>query len=178
MCHLSPCFSVLPMLLLWHYKTHWPSDTAPVLLRGCYATLTSWSTASATDLKECFLLSGVFHLALLPGFFKPSLRVGSSTSKLAGLHADIRNIAPIQLFVWIITIRKRFICGKFYLMARACQSQNISLHEEVVLQNIRLHGELVLWNNSLTVCLFHHRGTLNTGFFRDLNSLHSRGVCY
>ena len=30
-------------------------------------------TASATDLRECFLLSAVFYLALLPAFFKASL---------------------------------------------------------------------------------------------------------
>ena len=32
---------------------------------------------------------------------------GSSTSKLARLHVDFWNIAPIQLFVWITAIHKR-----------------------------------------------------------------------
>ena len=56
-------------------------------------------TASVTDLRERFLLSGVFYLTLLPAFFKAYLGAGSSISRLAGLHADLRNIAPAQLFV-------------------------------------------------------------------------------
>ena len=46
-------------------------------------------TVSATDLREHFLLSGVFYLTLLPAGFKASLGAGSSTSMLAGLHADL-----------------------------------------------------------------------------------------
>ena len=56
-------------------------------------------TASAKDLKEGFLFSGVFYLALLPAAFKAFLGAGSSTSKLAGLHADLQNIGPARLFV-------------------------------------------------------------------------------
>ena len=65
----SPCFLVLPMLIVWHYTTQWSSDTAPVLLTGHYAmpVVTWWSTTSATDLRV-FLLSGVFYLAVLPAF--------------------------------------------------------------------------------------------------------------
>ena len=66
-------------------------------------------TASATDLRERFLLSGVFYLALLPAVFKASLGAGSSTSRLAGLHGDLRTITPARLFVWITAIHKRFI---------------------------------------------------------------------
>ena len=55
-----------------------------------------WSTASATDLRER-LLSGVFYLTLLPASMKASLGAGSSTLMLAGLHADLRNIAPARL---------------------------------------------------------------------------------
>ena len=33
----SPCFLVLPMLLVWHYITQWSSGTSPVLLTRCYA---------------------------------------------------------------------------------------------------------------------------------------------
>ena len=40
-------------------------------------------------------------------WFNASLRAGSSTSKVAGLHADLWNIAPARLFVWITTIHKR-----------------------------------------------------------------------
>ena len=76
------------------------------LLSPCYLQDTmpcQWSssdfTLRATDLRERFLLSGIFYLTLLPAGFKASLGAGSSTSKLAGLHADLRNIVPAQLFV-------------------------------------------------------------------------------
>ena len=69
-CHVV--FLVLPMLLVWYYITQWSSGTAPVLLKGRYATpvVTWWSTSSATDLREHFLLSGVFYFALLPTFLQ------------------------------------------------------------------------------------------------------------
>ena len=51
------------------------------------------------DLREDFLLSDVFYLTLLPAGFKASLGAGSSTPKLAGLHDDLQNIAPVRLFV-------------------------------------------------------------------------------
>ena len=35
----------------------------------------------------------------LPASIKASLGAGSSTLMLAGLHADLRNIAPARLFV-------------------------------------------------------------------------------
>ena len=140
----SPCFLVLPMLLMWHYITQWSSGTAPVLLMGRYTVpvVTWWSTATAMDLRECFLLPGVFYLALLPafqGFPGP----GSSISKLAGLHADLRKIAPPHLIVWITTIHKIFICGRFYSRVKAGWPRNI-----------RLYGTLVLWNISFTETLF------------------------
>ena len=115
----SPCSLVLPMLLMWHYIIQWSSSTTPVLLTGHYAmsVVTWWSTASATDLREHFLLSSVFYLTLLP-FFQGFPGAVSSTSKLAVLHADLRNIVPARLFVWITTINKRFICGRFYLRAK------------------------------------------------------------
>ena len=66
----SPCFLVLPMLLVWHYATQWSSGTASVLLTGHYIMplVTWWFTTSATDLREHFLLSDIFYLALLPAF--------------------------------------------------------------------------------------------------------------
>ena len=76
------------------------------------------------DLRECFLLSGVFYLTLIPVGFKASLRVGSSTSKLAVLQVNLRNIAPAQLFVSITAIHKRFICGRFYLRFTAGRLRN------------------------------------------------------
>ena len=91
-------------------------------------------TASATDLREGFLLPGVFYLVLLPAAFKTSLVAGSSTSRLAGLHAVLQNIAPARLFVWITAIHKRFILVGFYLRARAGQSRNINLYRELFLR--------------------------------------------
>ena len=65
-----------------------------------------FGTASATDLRERFLLSGIFYLTFHPAGFRCLPGAGGSTSKLAGFHADLRNIAPAQLFVWITTIQK------------------------------------------------------------------------
>ena len=70
-----------------------------MLFTGCHAMLVVF--------ERVFLLSGVFYLTLLPAVFKVSLGASSSTSKLAGLHADLQNIAPARLFVWIKIIRKR-----------------------------------------------------------------------
>ena len=47
--------------------------------------------------RECY--GGVFCLTLLPASFKAYLGAGNSTSRLAGLHNDLRNIAPDRLFV-------------------------------------------------------------------------------
>ena len=95
-----------------------------MLLTGRHAmpVVIQWSTASATDLRERFLLSGVFfYLTLLPASFKASLGAGSSTSRLAGLHIDLRNIAPARVFVWITTIHKRVILYRLYLWFTAGQ---------------------------------------------------------
>ena len=73
----------------------------------CHVSGHPWSTTSATNLRKRFVPSSVFYLALLPAGLKPSLGAGSSTSKLAGFHADLRNIVQNRLFVWITTIHKR-----------------------------------------------------------------------
>ena len=52
------------------------------------------------------------YLTLFPASFKASLGAGSSTSRLVGLHADLRNIAPARRFVWITTIHKRVILSR------------------------------------------------------------------
>ena len=82
-----------------------------MLLTGPHAipVVIWWSTMSATDLRERFLLSGIFYLTPLPASFKASLGAGSSTSRLAGLHANLRIIASARLFVWITTIHKTVI---------------------------------------------------------------------
>ena len=84
-------------------------------------------TTSATDLRERFLLSGVFCLTLFAAFFKASLGAGSSTSRLAGLHADLcLNHSNPQ----------NFFLGRFYLSGRAGQSRNINIYVELALQNV------------------------------------------
>ena len=64
----------------------------PCYLRTPYHASGYLVTASPTDLEERFLLSGVFYLTLLSAGFKASLEAGSSTSKLAGLHADLLKV--------------------------------------------------------------------------------------
>ena len=125
----SPCFLVLLMLFAWHYTTHCPSSTAPVLHIGHYAmpVVTWWSTQVLRILESFFFALRRFYLhyvLLFQGFPATS----SSTSRLVGFHADLQIIAPGQPFVWITAICKRFRCGGFYLRARADQSQNINLH--------------------------------------------------
>ena len=133
----STRFLVLPMLLVWHYTTQWSTGEAPVLLMGHYVTpvVTWWSTASATDLRELFLLSSFFKLILFAAF-QGLPGASSSISRLAGLHADLWNLVPAQLFAWITAIHKRFICGRFYWRVRLGQSWEINLHRELILQNI------------------------------------------
>ena len=59
-------------------------------------------------LRRFFTLYSLLLFKAFPG-------AGSSTSKLAGFHADLRSTALARLYVSITTIRKRFICGRFYL---------------------------------------------------------------
>ena len=70
-------------------------------------------TATAMDLSECFLLSDVSYLTFIPTGFKVSL---GTTSKLAGLHADHRSIAPAWLFCLVTAIHKRdIVVGSIYV---------------------------------------------------------------
>ena len=81
--------------------------------------------------RALFTLRGV--LPCIPScFFQGFPGASISTSKSAGLHANIWNIALARLFVWITAIHNRFICGRFYLRAMAGQSQNIKLHRELI----------------------------------------------
>ena len=51
--------------------------------------------------RAFFYSQAFFYFTLLPAFFKASPGASSSTSRLAGLHADLWNIVPAQLFAWI-----------------------------------------------------------------------------
>ena len=93
------CHAVGNFVFWYHHVTY---------RRPCHAS-DHLVTASATALRERFLLPGVFYLTLLPAGFKASLGAGCLTSKLTGLHADLWNIAPAWLFVWIPTIHKKVI---------------------------------------------------------------------
>ena len=65
-------------------------------------------------LRERFLLSLVFYFTVLPAGFKGSLGADSSTYKLQRLHADLWNIAPSSLIVWITTIYKGVVLGGLF----------------------------------------------------------------
>ena len=127
----SPCFLILPMLLMWHHITQRQTIMSSLLLTGRHTTplVTWWCTLTATDLRERFLLSDVFYLTLLPAFSR--LPWGWQFNlKLAGLHADLRNIVLTQLFAWYTALHKRILHGRLYL-------------------NVRVNPELqILWNNT------------------------------
>ena len=83
------------------------------LVRSPLATYSSLCSTCVTYGTACHAIGE----QLLPAVFKASLGAGSSTSKLAGLHADLWNIAPTRLFVWMTAIHKRYT-SRFYLKAR------------------------------------------------------------
>ena len=74
--------------------------------------------------RQCYRFERAFFTLrpFLPctpsSFFKAYLGY-RSTSKLAGIHADLQNIAPVALFVCTASIYKRLICGSFFLRVRA-----------------------------------------------------------
>ena len=63
---------ISPMLTVWDYTIQWSSGKVPVLLAGHYVmSVVTWSSsASATDLRDRFLLSGVFYLARISAFLR------------------------------------------------------------------------------------------------------------
>ena len=140
-----------PYLLLYWLPKHPGFDSSPNIVRpplvsysSLYSTfVTSWchATPLVTSYfppnhlpqmlwiwKSVFYSQAFFTLHFLL-LFQGFPGASSSTSQSAGLHADHRNIAPAQLFVWITAIKKRFIWGRFYLRVRAGQSQRISFVE-------------------------------------------------
>ena len=89
MTYETPCYAIGDFVFWYNHVSY---------RTPCHASV-HLVTVSATDLRERFLLSGVFYLTFHPAGFKASLGAGSSTSRLARLHADLRNIAPVRLFV-------------------------------------------------------------------------------
>ena len=70
--------------------------------------------------KRVFSLSCVFLPCIPSRFFQ-------------WLHADLRNIVPAQLFVWITAAHRTFLCSRFHLKTTAGKSQNINLSGDLVL---------------------------------------------
>ena len=127
---------------LWLPTSHW---TAPAWLMGCHAIplVTNYFppnpvTVNATDLRECLLLSGIFYLALLPAVFKASLGAGSSTSRSAGASCWSSKHSPSLTICLNHSNPQKIYMARFYLRVRACQSWNINLFGELVLQNTSL----------------------------------------
>ena len=59
---------------------------------------------------QAFYTLGSFPTSLAqPAFIKASLGAGSSSLKFAGLHTDLRNTDPAQLFVWFTVIHNLYI---------------------------------------------------------------------
>ena len=69
--------------------------------------------ASATDVRELSVLSGVYYLTLCsrhltqPAFIKASLGASSSPLKVAGPPTEVQNTDPAHLFVLITMFSKR-----------------------------------------------------------------------
>ena len=128
MTYGTPCHTIGHFAFYYHHVTYRMPCRASghlVIYRKCYG------------FESVFLLSGVFDLTLLPASFRASLGAGSSTSRLAGLPADLRNIAPAWLFVWITTTYKRGIDSRFMVYGwsatwRICSSRDSnSLHNKL-----------------------------------------------
>ena len=118
--------------------------------------------------RKCYGFGRPFYsqvfLSCIPScFFQGFPEAGSSTSKLAGLHPDLRNTVPVRLFVWITTIHKSFLCARFYLRVTAAWPRNINLYRAFVIRKTLVLWKLYFWN----IC-----------FIRDLNSLRDRWTCY
>ena len=92
-CRWSLCFLVSPCYLQDAMLCQWSPSDLPRVLQ-------IWESIFYSQVF--FTLHSFLLFSRLPG-------TGSSTSKLAGFHADLQNIAAAWLFVWITTIRKRGI---------------------------------------------------------------------
>ena len=88
--------------------------------------VTWFFNVSAADLGESVFYSQVFFTLHSFQFFQGFPGAGSSTSKLAGLHAEL-------LFKSQQSTKDLYVVG---LRARAGQSQNTNRHRELVLWNI------------------------------------------
>ena len=95
--HWSLCFLLLPCYLHDTMPCQWPSSDLLQVVR-------IW--------ERLFYSQVVFTLLSFRLVSRPPWGQQFNL-KLAGLHIDLRNIAPAQLFVWITTIHKKGYSGRF-----------------------------------------------------------------
>ena len=95
--HWSLCFLLLPCYLHDTMPCQWPSSDLLQVVR-------IW--------ERLFYSQVVFTLLSFQLVSRPPWGQQFNL-KLAGLHIDLRNIAPAQLFVWITTIHKKGYSGRF-----------------------------------------------------------------
>ena len=116
----SPCFFSLTHVTCMglHHTAVIRYSTSVTSGRLCHASGQLAIYRECYGFERAFLTFRSFLPYTSSCFFQGFPRADS----LTGLHADLRNIAPDRLFVWITAIHKRFICGRFYLRAMAGQS--------------------------------------------------------
>ena len=85
-------------LLILNCKTH----------IGLFLTVKKLSYEKLCDLQDAMPCQWSSSSSGDPASIKASLRDASLTLMLAGLHADLRNIAPARLFFWITAIHKLY----------------------------------------------------------------------
>ena len=100
-----------------------PQCAAPVWLRGCHAMPLVTRRFPSTLYCECYGFESAFFTHILFLLYTPSCcfqglpGAGSSPSKVAGLHADHRNIADWPTIVLNHSIQQKRYTGRFYLCA-------------------------------------------------------------
>ena len=105
---------ISPMLTVWDYTIQWSSGKVPVLLAGHYVmSVVTWSSsASATDLRDRFLLSGVFYLARISAFLRLiwswqfNLKISRascwSSNHSRGLTICLNHRNPQNIYTWYL----------------------------------------------------------------------------
>ena len=140
MTYGKPCHAIAHFVFYYHHVTY---------RTPCHAS------GHLVIYRECY--GGVFCLTLLPASFKAYLGAGNSTSRLAGLHNDLRNIAPDRLFVWITRIHKRDIHSRFTYGLRLVDYVN-----NLLLTGFELSSQQAKHAKSLMFYPFNHRATQST----------------
>ena len=104
-------------------------------------------------------------------WFQGFLGAGSSTSKLAGLHADLWNIVLARLFIWIIRVMAVYLMKNSYgiwpLFTKDEHVRSLMFHpfDQRALQAV------IDWCSNVRC------RDSSTGFSRDSNCFRNRWVC-